>query len=131
MGTSRPAIPDENLEAARRLYAALCAQDARALLDAITPGFRGVVADGMPNELGGTYDGAETMLRECWARVFAVLDLRPAPAVKGDDSLSANHEPMLGTAWMPLVAQALSGLDLDRLDLEILGLGEDGVGTPS
>jgi len=44
-------------------------------------------------------------------------------AVKGDDSLSTNHEPMLGTARMPLVAQPLSWLDLDRLDLEILGLG--------
>jgi len=31
---------------------------------------------------------------------------------------------------MPLVAQALSGMDLDRLDLEILGLCEDGVGAP-
>lgn len=31
---------------------------------------------------------------------------------------------------MPLVAQALSGLDLDRLYLEILGLSEDGVGAP-
>jgi hypothetical protein len=31
---------------------------------------------------------------------------------------------------MPLVAQALSELDLDRLDLEVLGLYEDGVAAP-
>jgi hypothetical protein len=31
---------------------------------------------------------------------------------------------------MPLVAQAMSGLDLHRLDLEIHSLGEDGVGAP-
>jgi hypothetical protein len=31
---------------------------------------------------------------------------------------------------MPLVAQAPSGLDLDRLYLEIPGLGKDGVGAP-
>jgi ketosteroid isomerase-like protein len=73
-------VPDANLQAALRLYAAMQAQDAGALLDALTPGFRGVVADGMPGELGGTYDGAETMLRECWARVFALLDVRPVAA---------------------------------------------------
>ena len=31
---------------------------------------------------------------------------------------------------MPLVAQALPELDLDRLDLEVLGFREDGVGAP-
>ena len=46
----------------------------------LIPGFRGVVSEGMPDGLGGTYDGAEAMLRECWARVFALLDLRPVPA---------------------------------------------------
>jgi uncharacterized protein len=80
METSEPAVPDENLQAARRLYAAFRAQDATALLEAMTPGFRGIVADGMPNGLGGTYNGAETMLRECLARVYAVVDVRPAPA---------------------------------------------------
>lgn len=73
-------MPDENLHAVRRLYAALQAHDAGALLDALTPGFRGIVADGMPNDLGGTYEGAQTMLRECWARVFAVFDFRAVPA---------------------------------------------------
>jgi hypothetical protein len=31
---------------------------------------------------------------------------------------------------MPLITQALPGLDLDRLDLETLGLGYDGVDAP-
>jgi hypothetical protein len=31
---------------------------------------------------------------------------------------------------MPLVAQALAGLDLDCLYLEVIGLGKDGVGAP-
>ena len=69
----------DNLNAARRLYDAFGAQDARALLAALAPGFRGVVSDGMPEGLGGSYDGPQAMLRDCWARVFAVLDVRPVP----------------------------------------------------
>jgi ketosteroid isomerase-like protein len=69
-----------NLQAARRLYDAFAAGDAKALLTAVTPGFRGVVSEGMPHGLGGTYDGAQTMLRDCWARIFALIDSRPVPA---------------------------------------------------
>jgi len=46
----------------------------------LTPNFRGVVAEGIPAGLGGTYHGAQTMLRQCWARVFALVDLRTVPA---------------------------------------------------
>lgn len=80
MDTSEPAVASGNLQAARRLYAALRAQDPGAVLSALTPRFRGVVSDGMPAGLGGTYEGPETMLRDCWARVFAMLDIRPVPA---------------------------------------------------
>ena len=65
---------------ARRLYRAFAAHDAAALLAVLTPGFRCVVSEGMPQGLGGTYDGAETVLRDCWARVFALIDERPVPA---------------------------------------------------
>src|ERR1019366_7079435 len=78
--TTGQAAPDDKLQAAQRLYEAFAAHDARALLALLIPGFRGVVSEGMPDGLGGTYDGAEAMLRECWARVFALLDLRPVPA---------------------------------------------------
>jgi hypothetical protein len=53
-----------------------------------------------------------------------------AVAVECDNALSANHEPMLGAVRMLLVAQPLPRLDLNRLDFEILGLGEDGVSAP-
>jgi ketosteroid isomerase-like protein len=69
----------DNLRAARRLYDAFGSQDPRALLAALAPGFRESVSDGMPEGLGGSYDGAEAMLRDCWARVFALLDVRPVP----------------------------------------------------
>jgi uncharacterized protein len=72
-------VTDTNLQTARRLYEAFGAQDARALLEIITPDFHGVVTDGMPIELGGAYQSAERMLRDCWARVFASFDIRPAP----------------------------------------------------
>jgi uncharacterized protein len=69
----------DNMRTARRLYDAFGSQDARALLAVLAPGFHGVVSDGMPEGLGGSYDGQEAMLRGCWARVFALLDVRPVP----------------------------------------------------
>jgi ketosteroid isomerase-like protein len=81
----------DNLTAATRLYQAFEQRDPRQLLAALTPDFRGVVADGMPEELGGVYDGAETMLRDCWARVFALFDVRPVP----EEYLSAGNDRMV------------------------------------
>jgi len=46
---------------------------------AFAPGARGVVAAGMPMDLGGEYEGGETMLREVWGPVFGVLDTCPVP----------------------------------------------------
>lgn len=70
----------EGLQAVRRLYDAFATHDTKALLAALTPDFRGLAADGMPAGLGGTYHGAQLMLRDCWARVFALVDVRPVPA---------------------------------------------------
>lgn len=64
---------------AARFYRALAAGDREMLLEAITPDFVGYVADGMPNGLGGRYEGAAAMLSECWARLFAAIDVRPVP----------------------------------------------------
>ncbi len=69
-----------NLAAARRLYDAFAAHDGQALIEALHPSFRGVVAAGMPLGLGGVYEGRERMLQGCWSQVFAVLDTRPIPA---------------------------------------------------
>lgn len=79
------------LAAARRLYAAFAAVDLPALLELLTDDFRGVVSQGMPAGLGGTYEGPETMLRECWGRVYGVFDTRPIPEeyllVAGEDRM--------------------------------------------
>jgi 2-(1,2-epoxy-1,2-dihydrophenyl)acetyl-CoA isomerase len=78
-------------ETAQRLYDAFAAHDAKALLRALAPGFRGVVSTGMPNGLGGTYDGAEPMLRDCWATVFALFDVKPLP----DEYLQVDPDRMV------------------------------------
>jgi hypothetical protein len=51
-------------------------------------------------------------------------------AVKGDDPMPRDHEPVLGAPRMRLVTEALAGAHLDRLDLEAVGLSDDRVGTP-
>jgi uncharacterized protein len=79
---------DDNMWAVRRLYDAFNAQDAGALLAVLAPGFRGVVSDGMPDGLGGSYEGPETMLHDCWARVFALMGVRPVP----DEYLPAGRD---------------------------------------
>jgi ketosteroid isomerase-like protein len=68
-----------NLAAAARLYSAFEARDAEALLELLAPDFRGVVSAGMPEGLGGAYQGPERMLRDCWGRALALLDTRPVP----------------------------------------------------
>lgn len=69
----------ENLGIAHRLYEAFQAHDAGAMLATLAPSFRGVVTDGMPDSFGGTYEGPESMLRDCWAPVFTRVDVRPEP----------------------------------------------------
>ena len=72
-------MSDEPLETARRLYDAFAAKDAGALIALLAPEFHGVVSEGMPDGLGGSYDGAGTMLNDCWAPVFASFDVRALP----------------------------------------------------
>lgn len=86
-------MTDSNLAAARRLYDAFEAHDGRALLEAMSPSFRGVVSAGMPRDLGGVYDGPDRMLAGCWSQVFAALDTRPAP----DEYLPAGSDRMVVT----------------------------------
>jgi uncharacterized protein len=69
----------ESLQVVQRLYAAIGSRDRTELLAALAPDFRGVACDGLPNGLGGTYEGAQSMLRDCWGRVFASFDIRPVP----------------------------------------------------
>lgn len=65
--------------AVARLYAAFAAADPSALLAALTPDFRGIVADGMPLDLGGTYQGPETMLSAVWGPTADRFDVIPVP----------------------------------------------------
>ena len=36
----------------------------------------GQVSEGMPLGVGGRHEGSETMLRECWGKIFAAYDVR-------------------------------------------------------
>jgi ketosteroid isomerase-like protein len=77
VGESSKTESRTNRAAAERLYAAFAEADAEGLLAVLAPDFRGVVSAGMPAGLGGTYEGPERMLQECWAQVFVKLDTRP------------------------------------------------------
>ena len=54
------------ISAAKRLYDAVNASDAGAILAAMTSDFVGEVSAGMPLGVGGQHDGSEAMLREVW-----------------------------------------------------------------
>ena len=69
-----------NTRIAAELYRTFAAHDAKAMRALLTPGFRGVVTDGMPRGLGGVYAGPEAMFRDCWAPVFKLIDVHPVPA---------------------------------------------------
>jgi ketosteroid isomerase-like protein len=67
----------DQVDAARKLYAAMTARDVDALLDAMHAEFAGTVSQGMPLGVGGRHDGRERMLQEVWAKVFAAYDMTP------------------------------------------------------
>lgn len=67
-------VSAEQLAVTQRLYQALNAHDPGAILAVLDPHFVGVVSDGIPVG-GGRHEGAETMLRACWAKVFEAFDV--------------------------------------------------------
>jgi uncharacterized protein len=68
-----------DMDTATALYEAFAAHDGKRLAALLDPDFRGDVTPGMPRGWGGTYAGAEAMLRECWGPVFAAADMHPVP----------------------------------------------------
>ena len=64
----------EHVDAARRLYQAIAARDAHALLEAMEEEFEGRVSQGMPLGVGGRHEGRERMLHDVWLKVFAAYD---------------------------------------------------------
>lgn len=69
MSTDRRAV-------AQRLYDALAEGDRAAVLELLADDFVGRTAPGLPLGLGGTYDGAESMLRDFWWRLGATYHAR-------------------------------------------------------
>lgn len=75
-----PAIDRATAEhLARRLYAALAAGDRDGLDVLLHASFVGRTTDGLPLELGGTYDGPEAMQREFWWRIGRSYVARAEP----------------------------------------------------
>jgi uncharacterized protein len=85
----------DDLDTARRLYAAFEAADGTALLELLSPDFHGQVTDGLPAPWGGPHEGPRNMLTEVWASVFAKLDARPVPdeylVAEGGDIVVVGH----------------------------------------
>lgn len=59
----------QHVEQATRLYAALAKGDRKTLAELLSPDFRGRTTAGLPLDLGGTYDSAESMQRDFWWRI--------------------------------------------------------------
>lgn len=60
---------------AARLYDAMAARDASALLEAMTVDFVGRASAGMPLGVGGRHNGRDAMLRDVWMPVFSAYDM--------------------------------------------------------
>lgn len=65
---------------AQLLYDALARADVRAIGSLLHAEFRGSVAAGMPHRVGGIHEGPDSMLRDCWAVIFAHYEIAPRPA---------------------------------------------------
>lgn len=108
--------------AASRLYAAFAAHDAPGLLAALSPDFRGVVADGMPLDLGGVYDGPEAMLTQVWGAVVPYLDVTPVP----EEYLDAGGGRVVVVGRYRGTARA-TGTELDAVFAHLLRIRDDRV----
>ncbi len=115
-----PTPPAPGPPAAARLYAAFAADDASALLAALTPDFRGVVADGMPLDLGGTYDGPEQMLSAVWGAVADDLDVTPVP----DEYLDAGDGRVVAVGRYRGTVRA-TGAEIDAAFAHLLRIKDD------
>lgn len=72
---------DESVEQGRvrRLYRALADGDRAALDDLLDPDFVGVIAAGMPFDIGGRYEGAAAMRKRGWGQIAKHFDVRAEP----------------------------------------------------
>ncbi len=61
------------------MYDALAAGDVCTIAQLLDPSFTGVMTDGLPFGIGGTYHGPQAMLRQCWGKVAQHYALRPEP----------------------------------------------------
>lgn len=69
----------QHVEQATRLYTALAKGDRPALAELLSPTFRGRTTEGLPLDLGGTYDGAESMQRNFWWRIGQYFRVEAIP----------------------------------------------------
>jgi 2-(1,2-epoxy-1,2-dihydrophenyl)acetyl-CoA isomerase len=58
-----------HVEQATRLYEALAKGERETLAELLSPAFRGRTTDGLPLDLGGTYNSADSMQRDFWWRI--------------------------------------------------------------
>jgi uncharacterized protein len=71
-------MSDSPSAVARRLYDAMAAGDADALLDLLTNDFEGRVSAGMPHGVGGLHHGPHDMLG-VWGTIHAQYDMSVEP----------------------------------------------------
>ena len=67
------------VEVIRRFYQAMHTLDPAGLLETLADDFVGHVSEGLPGGFGGTYVGADRMLRECWGPVHQRFGVLPHP----------------------------------------------------
>ena len=64
---------------AESMYAALQAADVRAAAATLAPDFRASMTEGLPDMIATTCEGPGAMVRDVWAAVATLYDLRPEP----------------------------------------------------
>jgi ketosteroid isomerase-like protein len=112
-------MPDQ-VQIAQRLYDALNAHDARGIMAVLDPHFVGVVSEGMPLGVGGRHEGAEPMLRSCWAKVFAAYDVR----LDVEERLVVDHERVVFTGRY-VGTERKTGRPLDAAFAHVLRVAGD------
>lgn len=111
----------QHVEQATRLYAALAKGDRGTLAELLSPAFCGRTTEGLPLQLGGTYDSAESMQQDFWWRIGQHFRVESHP-----EEFHTLDDGRLQVAGRYVGEGRQSGRALDAAFVHVISFDDDG-----
>jgi ketosteroid isomerase-like protein len=66
---------EHNVAVVQRFYGAAATHDTSNVVPVLTEDFVGTTTEGLPNDLGGIYQGNENAVAKIWGRIWTMFDM--------------------------------------------------------